>query len=104
GHQPLEEGGVLRVAARRPLVEVVVGVDEAGGDQAAARVDPGRGRIGWGGAVADGDDAIALDDHVAGRVLGERVVHCGYRGVVDDGPVHALIRLPASRTASRIFS
>ena len=60
--QPLEQGRVLRVAAGRPLVEVVVGVDETGRDQAAACVDVRRARVGGRRPVADGQDAVVLDD------------------------------------------
>jgi hypothetical protein len=104
--EPLEERRLLGQAAGGPLVEVVVAVDEPGGGQAAARVDVAGG---WGSnsglrrrALADRDDAIALDDEVTVAVLGAGGVDGGDRAAFDDRP-HA--SLPAaSRTASRIFS
>ena len=101
--EPLEERRLLGEAARGPLVEVVVAVDEPGRGQAAAAVDARdvavlRGRR----ALADRDDAVALDDEVAVAVLGAGGVDRGDRAALDDRP-HA--SLPAaSRTASRIFS
>jgi hypothetical protein len=99
--EPLEERRLLREAARGPLVEVVVAVDEPRRGQAAAAVDAApfalRRR-----SLAHGDDAVVLDDEVAVAVLGPGSVDRGDRAAVDDRP-HA--SLPAaSRTASRIFS
>src|SRR5262249_37448189 len=111
--EPLEERRLLGEAARRPLVEVVVAVDEAGRREPALAVDgpvvagevPGRG------ARADSDDAVVLDPEVAVGVLGAGGVHRRDRAALDDGArAHAArssagaIRSAASRTASRIFS
>ena len=99
--EPLEERRLLREPARGPLVEVVVAVDEARRGETAAAVDASacalRRR-----SLAEGDDAIVLDDQVAVAVLGAGGVDRGDRAALDDRP-HA--SLPAaSRTASRIFS
>ena len=47
---------------RHPLVEVVVGVDQTGGDDVAVDVDDGVARLGLHGA--DGRDAAAVDRDV----------------------------------------
>ena len=66
-----EAAGLLGQAARRPLVEVVMAVDEPRRGQAAAGVDaagaPGRRRRRR--PRADGGDPARVDDHVAVRVL-----------------------------------
>jgi hypothetical protein len=102
--EPLEQRRLAREPACGPLVQVVVGVDEAGGRQAAAAVDAdlfdvlgGRRRTG-----ADRVEPAVADDDVAVGVLGPRAVHGGDRAVLDHEPGHA--RSAASRTASRIFS
>ena len=54
--QPLEQRAVCGVAAREPLVQVMVGVDEAGRRQAAAAVDAPCPVDRRGGARADRGD------------------------------------------------
>ncbi len=109
--QPVEQRRVRRVAASGPLVEVVVGVDQPRGDQAAGRIDaPHRALLGRGGTGADRHDALTLDDDVALAELGARVVDRDHGAALDDGPAHACafrsvaFRWAASRTASMIFS
>ena len=102
--QPFEEGVIGGEAARGPLVEVVMGVDQTGRDQAAGAVDAfvvvAVGCL----PRADRRDAVVLEDDVARGVLGTRSVDRGDRGVLDDG-LHVVSTLvAANRTASRIFS
>ena len=84
--EPLEQRRLLRIAARRVLVEVVVAVDEPGRGELAAPVDPPRPlRHGRRRARADGRDPAVLADHVAVRELAPRVVHGRDRAALDDG-------------------
>jgi hypothetical protein len=98
--QPLEERVVGGHPAGRPLVEVVVGVDQAGGDQAAGGVDTlvELARV---DAFADFGDPVVLDDHVPAGVL--LAADGGDRPAGDERP-HATPPFAATRTASRIFS
>jgi hypothetical protein len=91
--QPLEERGVLGEPTRRPLVEVVVAVDQPRRGEAARAVDPRtvERRL----AGTDGRDPVALDDDVPVPVDG--AADGGDRAALDDHEA-------ASRTASRIFS
>ncbi|GAB3156890.1 hypothetical protein GCM10027258_64180 [Amycolatopsis stemonae] len=98
--QPLEERVVGGQAAGRPLVEVVVGVDQAGRDQAARRVDTLVELAGV-DAFADFGDPVVLDDDVAGLVFGTG--DRGDRATADERP-HATPPFATARTASRIFS
>ncbi len=116
-----DRGAVRGEAPARPLVEVVVGVDQAGRDQAPGHVDPGvpGGQLA-GPAGADADDPAAGHHHVAHGVLGAGTVHSGHGAAVEhhvlslahrDSPSAAspgrppgFLLLAASRTASRIFS
>jgi hypothetical protein len=83
--QPAEEGGVDRQSAGGPLVEVVVGVDEAGRGQAAGGVDHvGGAPVVHEAAGTHGDDAGPLDHHVTDGVLGPRRVHRRHRATVQD--------------------
>ena len=99
--QPLEQRRLLGEPAGRPLVEVVVAVDEAGRGEHAAAVDARwrgpRGRVGP--SPTRGDPAV-LDHDVAVGVLGAGGVDRRDRAALDDDR-H---RRAASRTASRIFS
>ena len=81
--QPREEVGVLRAGARERLVEVVVRVDEARGDDRAAQVLGRAGRV----PAADLGDEAVLDPEPAAVVLGARLVHRDDRraGVGDRG-------------------
>ena len=97
--QPLEQRRLLRHAARGPLVEVVVAVDEPRAWRASRgrrcacprrRCCPRRPR----------SIAAVLDDDVPVGVLGARGVDGGDRAALDD----ELHRCAASLTASRIFS
>src|SRR5262249_43358565 len=73
--EPAEQGGVHRQAARRPLVEVVVGVHQAGRGQAPGGVDvPGAGETGGGGAGGNGADPPAFDHDMAAVMLGALAV------------------------------
>ena len=96
--QPLEQRRLLGEAAGRPLVQVVVAVDEAGRGEAAAAVDPRALCVRR--ASADGDDPVVLDHDVAVGVLGAGGVDGRDRAAFD----HELHRCAASLTASRIFS
>jgi hypothetical protein len=96
-HEPLEQRRLERQAPGRPLVQVVVAVDQAGGDQAARRVDaltehrggPAAHVLDPAGRFVEHDVAVPVDRAGDGRD----------RAAFDD--LHALA---ASRTASRIFS
>ena len=102
--EPLEQRRLLGEAARRPLVEVVVAVDEPRRREAAAAVDAGRVAVARGrAAFADGHDAVALDDEVAVAILGAGGVDRRDRAAFDDHHGAAILSA-ASRTASRIFS
>jgi hypothetical protein len=101
--EPVEEYGVLRPAAGEPLVEVVVGVDQPGGEQVAGAVDDlddrargerfarraeaPHGPLG-GGSPADADDGRVVDDDPAGRMLGAQGVDGGDGRPGDDGALH----------------
>ena len=101
--EPLEERVVDREAAGQPLVEVVVGVDQPRGGQAAGAVDVRRpGQVAGRRPGADRGDPVALDDHVAAGVLRAIGVHRRDRAALD----HDRHRIrPAARcTASMIFS
>jgi hypothetical protein len=87
--QPVEEHRLLGPALGEPLVQVVVGVHQAWGGQAAARVDP-PGPVGHasGGALADSGDPVAGHRDVAASVFGAalvvpRAVHGRDRAVLD---------------------
>jgi hypothetical protein len=87
--QPVEEHGLLGPALGEPLVQVVVGVDQAGGGQAAARVDP-PGAVGHatGWALAYSGDPVTGHRDVAAAVFGAalvvpRAVHSRDRAVLD---------------------
>ncbi len=71
--QPREEVGLLRASARERLVQVVMGVHEAGGHDRAVEVDPVE-RLGL-RPRADGGDRRAVDEEPAARMLGACVVH-----------------------------
>jgi len=71
--QPGEEVGLLCSRPGERLVEVVVGVDEAGDDDRSTELDP-RVRLGL-GAATDGGDRRAVDEHPAVLVLGAGIVH-----------------------------
>jgi hypothetical protein len=68
--EPVEEHGLLGPALSEPLVQVVVGVDQAGGGQASGRVDPA-GAVGdaSGRALAHRGDPAAGHREVAAAVL-----------------------------------
>jgi hypothetical protein len=87
GDQPVEEVRLLRQPAGEPLVQVVVGVDQTGGDKAAARVDPlvDRGQRGR-RPRAHLSDAPVRHHDMAGRVLGAGTVHSGHRAALDHQP------------------
>jgi hypothetical protein len=98
--QPLEQRRLLGEAARSPLVEVVVAVDQPRRGQAAAAVDA-PALDGGRGAVAHGRDPAVLDHDVPVGVLGAGGVDRGDRAALDhERPAHDAAR----RTASRIFS
>jgi hypothetical protein len=105
--QPLEQRRVDREAAGHPLVEVVVGVDEARRQQAAGGVDDAR--IGIApyvrrrSAGRHRDDPLVAHDDVAGRVLRPLGVDGRDGASVDDDDAHGC-RPTAMRTAARMFS
>jgi hypothetical protein len=101
--EPLEQRRLLGEAARGPLVEVVVAVDEARRGEAAARVDPPAGLAGRRGSLAHGLDPPVRDHDVALGVLGARRIDRGDRALLDDQALGGH-RAAARRTASRIFS
>src|SRR6202012_1747611 len=86
--QPREQGAVGGEAPGQPLVEVVVGVDQTGGGQAATPVDDPRALDRGGRAGADGADPTVGHHDVPARVLGARGVDGGDRGAVDDDGAH----------------
>ena len=111
--QPLEQRRLLSESAGRPLVEVVMAVDETGRRQVAAAVDPLSLWVGGHSIprapLAEGDDPVALDHDVPVAILGPDRVDGRDRAAFDDrthrhSGLSAAIRSPASRTASRIFS
>ena len=82
--EPREEIRFLGPRARERLVEVVVRVDEAGRDQAAAEVlEVLRERR---GALADLDDEAVLDQDPGVVDLGAGVVHRDDVGVREERP------------------
>ena len=89
--QPAEERRLLhaRDVARQHLGQVVVGVDEAGQDDLAARVDAAIDRDpGGNGRRSHGENAIVLDQHVAAREAAARVVHRRHQARVVDESSH----------------
>jgi hypothetical protein len=84
--QPVEQGGVLRRAhdAGERLVEVVMGVDEAGHEHLAARIDHLVGRSRQVGAGADRLDHAVAHEHAAARDLAPFLVHRDEQGRVAD--------------------
>ena len=89
--EPAEEPVVGGQAACRPLVEVMVGVDQARSEEAAAPVHATRAhgiRIVWGGTTADGEDSTATDDDVTVIDLGGGGIHRDDGAAFDDGHVH----------------
>jgi hypothetical protein len=97
--EPLEERRLLGQPARRPLVEVVVAVDEPWRGEAAAAVDQAGVRLRRRPRAHRGDPVVLHDD-VTGVEL--RSGDGRDRAAVDDD--HGAILSAASRTASRIFS
>ena len=99
--QPVEQRRLLhaRDAARQHLRQVVVGVDEAGQDHLASRVDPVLGRERrrhrW---RAEGGDAVVLDQHPAPGQARSRVVHGGNQPRVVEQRAHR--QLPGAKRAS----
>jgi hypothetical protein len=87
--EPVEQHGLLGAALGKPLVQVMVGVDQARGGQAPGAVDaPGPVRHGRRGALAHRADPAACHHDVAAAVLGAaavvpRAVHGRDRAVVD---------------------
>ncbi len=88
GLQPLEQVRLLRHPPGQPLVEVVVGVDQARGKQVTGPIHPlGRHAVavpGRGPGPGRGDPLV-LHHHVPGE-LGARGVHGGDVGALDDDP------------------
>ncbi len=88
--EPVEQHGLLRPALGEPLVQVVMGVDQARRGQAAGAVHaprPGQG-LGRGRPVTHRGDPAAGHGDVAAAVLGSavvvpRAVHGGDRAVLD---------------------
>jgi hypothetical protein len=99
--QPLEQRRVLRQPAGHPLVQVVVGVDQARREQAAGAVHVVVRQAARGRPSADRGDVLAVHDHMPGGVLGASRVDGRDGRAVDD---HAGRREDARWTASRIFS
>ena len=117
--EPVEQDGLLCAALGEPLVQVVVGIDQARGGQAAGAVDPARpgprGRRSR--ARPDRGDPPAAHHDVAAGVLGAAVVvpgavHGRDRAVLDHdrpGPAvpgrrrgaHAASRPSGRRPAAR---
>jgi hypothetical protein len=83
--QPAEQGLVGRVAAGDPLVQVVMGVDQAGRGQQAGAVDPlGRGVVRRHRAGPDRRDPVPVEYQVSAGVFGSRRVHRRDVAAVDD--------------------
>jgi hypothetical protein len=80
--QVVDEDPIREEAAQRRLELVVVRVDEAGHDDAAAGVDHiGAARLQIG---ADRQDLLALDQHVGVGKVADRGVHRHHRAAPDD--------------------
>jgi hypothetical protein len=89
GRQPLEQARLLGKAPGEPLVEVMVRVHEAGGEQVPGAVDVlGRHAVAESGGRAGAcrRDHLILDDDVAGAELGAIGVHGGDGRVAYDDP------------------
>ena len=87
--EPLEQGGLLRTAPGQPLVEVVMRVNQARGEQVTRHVDP----LGWDAVViarqragAHRRDQVVLHHDVPGGELGGGRVHGGDVRTLDDDP------------------
>jgi inorganic pyrophosphatase len=80
------------IAAQGRLPGVHMGVDQAGDDDAVLAVD-GLGLTGATAKVdrrAHIDDAIALDQHIAGAEVADRVIHADDGGRSDQRAPHRL--------------
>jgi hypothetical protein len=97
--EPFEERVVGRATACGPLVEVVVGVHEAGSGEAAGAVDaadllPGSGPVALRACLSRGrtgpdcGDQAVLDDDVAALMLGARAVNGRHPCVLDHKQTH----------------
>ena len=84
GGQPFEEGRVDGQAARHPLVEVVVRVDQARRDDAAAGVDAASALDVGGRSGPDRGHPAVLHDDVAVRILAPVTVHRHDGAAADD--------------------
>jgi hypothetical protein len=85
--EPLEQRGVDSEPAGGPLVEVLVGVDEAGGEHAAGAGEHAVSSPAYvigSGTGSDRRDPVAVDDDVPGPVLGACGVDGADRDRVDD--------------------
>ena len=102
--EPAEQALLLREAPGGPLVEVVVGVHQAGRGQAAGAVDELVARCaGRRAAGPDRDDPIAVDDDVPVDVLRAGGVDGGDGTALDHRP-HASPPRAARWTAAMMFS
>jgi hypothetical protein len=102
--QPAEQVLLLGESSRRPLVEVVVRVDQPGGGQAPGRVDdPVVGADVGGAARPHRDDPVAVDDDVPVDVLGACRVD-GRHGTALDDQAHVTPPRAARWTAAMMFS
>ena len=91
----VDQHAIGEKAAQRRLEQVVVGVDEAGHHDAAARIDLG-GAAGMQSA-ADGDDLAALDQHVGLWEVAHLGVHRHHGAAADHvttSPLAAAVGLP----------
>ena len=87
--EPAEQAGLLRPALGQPLVEVVMRVDQARGEQVPGPIDP----LGGDAVAVPGcrprpsrGDAVVLHHDRPGGELGGRTVHGGDVRTLDDYP------------------
>lgn len=92
--EPVEEVVVGGQTTRDPLVEVVVGVDQARGDEVTRAVDAADHVVEVLGGLARSDrlDLVAGDDHVARGVLGVVRVDGRNRTVLDDDALYGAVK------------
>lgn len=104
--EPAEQALLLRPRPGEDLVEVVVGIDQAGDRDQAAPVDALDVALGRGLALPDPRDGALIDQDRRVGELGAGIIHHGHppTRLDQDHGVGRLSRPAASVTASMIFS